>query len=520
MKSIYGLVILSFILTTAVCAQTTQKGARVYAEITHDVSLPLRDMAKLVSPLQVKNREIENRHPKLNIRQTGNGDDAVADNMTLPPVSTTNLLSFDGQASDFGIVPPDTEGTVGATQYVQWVNVVYDVYDKTTGSLVLGPIQANALWQGFSNKACANHNDGDPIVMYDKAAQRWFFVQTTFETPYTICIAVSTSNDATGSYNRYAFPTNSSNFPDYPKWGVWPDGYYQSYNAYGSTTVSPEVCAADRVNILAGNTATIQCFAAGTQYFGLMPSDLDGNTPPPTGSPNYYVSLGNDTSHLNLWQFHVDFTNPTNSTFTGPVALSVPAYTLICADGNNFACIPQPSPGEKIDSLSGEIMYRFAYRNLGSYESLLVSHVAKPGTGSKATGAVRWYEIRSPKTPVLFQSGTIQNAAASLWMSSMAQDKNGDIAIGYSATSSTLDPSIYYSGRVPTDPVGKMEAPFQVVKGGGVQTSGGNRWGDYSAMQIDPADDCTFWFTQEYYKTTSAAGWATRINSFKFKSCN
>ena len=231
----------------------------------------------------------------------------------LSAVSTTDLLNFDGQAAD-GVAPPDTEGAVSGTQYVQWVNTRYDVYDKTTGALILGPVSGNALWAGFGG-TCETSNSGDPIVVYDKAAQRWFFSQPVFGVPYMYCIAVSTTSDATGSYNRYAFATSpAADFPSYPKWAVWPDAYYSSVNEFlGNDHDGMQACAADRANMLAGNAATLQCFNEPAPNFGMLPSDLDGNTPPPAGSPNYYIGLGTDTTHLNMWQFHVDWVNPGNS---------------------------------------------------------------------------------------------------------------------------------------------------------------------------------------------------------------
>ena len=501
-------------------AQGIRRGVTVIHEVKHDVSLPLREMAKMVEVQKYTNREIELRSHAL-IKQLP-GEDTAVQRLQLPPVSTTNLLNFDGQGAD-GVAPPDTEGAVGGTQYVQWVNLRYNVYDKTTGALVLGPVTGNAFWSGFGG-TCQTSNSGDPIVLYDKAAQRWFVSQPVFSTPYMFCIAVSATSDATGSYHRYAFATTPvADFPDYPKWAVWPDAYYSSVNEFiGNSHDGVGVCAADRANMLAGNAATLQCFHEPAPNFGILPSDLDGNTPPPAGSPNYYVGLGTDTSHLNMWQFHVDWVNPANSTFTGPTPVKVPNYTLICVNGPDEirSCIPQPSPGENLASIPNRMMYRFGYRNFGDHESLVAAHTVKPGAGSTATSAIRWYEIRTPKTPTVFQAGTLQHPNISIWLPGIAMDKNGDIALGLSASSSTVDPSVAYLGRVPTDPKNSMEAPATVVQGTGVQTGTSNRWGDYSAMQIDPADDCTFWFTTEYIKTTGSFRWSTRINSFKFRSCH
>ena len=508
-------------------AQEFSKHSQVIREMAHDVSLPLSEMAKMVPVQQHAPREVENHRPIVQIKQVGNGEDPVVQRITLPTVSTTALLNFDGQGAD-NLAPPDTQGAVGATQYVQWVNVEYNIYNKTTGAKVLGPVQGNAIWAGFNSEGCSSVNNGDPIVLYDKIAQRWFFSQPNFNGPFALCIAVSTTSDATGTYNRYAFAVSpSTQFPDYPKWAVWPDAYYLSFHMFlegGGNGDGVQACAADRNAMLAGNAATMQCFTAGTsvQLQTFLPADLDGTTPPPTGEPNTYITLGSDTAHLNLWRFHVDFVNPSNSTFTGPNALSVPAYTLICQ--SNFqdirSCIPQPSPGEGLDALGNRLMYRNAYRNFGDHEAMVVSHVVKPGSGSTATGAVRWYEIRNPSAPVLFQSGTVQHPSISAWMSSIAMDKAGDIALGFSASSKTIDPSIAYVGRVPTDPLGAMESPKTVIVGGGVQEATGDRWGDYSAMQIDPTDDCTFWYTQEYIKHSGSFNWSTRINSFKFNNCH
>jgi len=173
-----------------------------------------------------------------------------------------------------------------------------------------------------------------------------------------------------------------------------------------------------------------------------------------------------------------------------------------------------------VASLPNRLMYRLAYRNFGDHESLVASHTVKPGAASSAVAAIRWYEIRNPKNPKVVQAGTLQHPTISIWCPSIAMDKNGDIALGLSASSTTLDPSIAYLGRVPTDPRNKMESPATVVRGTGVQEATQNRWGDYSAMQVDPADDCTFWFTTEYYKASGPFRWSTRINSFKFNSCH
>jgi len=334
------------------------------------------------------------------------------------------------------------------------------------------------------------------------------------------CVAISTTSDATGTYHVYSFDYKKT-LPDYPKLGVWPDAYYLTTDSFpsGGFFSGAETCALDRTNMLLGNPATSVCFQRGSGDFALLPADLDGSTPPPTGAPNYEMELATSTK-LNLFQFHVDFAVPSNSTFTGPTQLSVTSYTDACA--TTGSCIVQPTGGEKLDALGDRLMYRLAYRNFGDHESMVVSHSIKGSGTGKAPSSERWYEVRSPgSSPVIYQSGTVGGGTSSLsrWMGSIGMDKNGDIALGYSKSSSTVNPSIEYVGRVPTDALGKMESAHNVVTGGGVQKNSSNRWGDYSSMQIDPVDDCTFWYAQEYYKTSGSFNFSTRLASFKFTTC-
>jgi hypothetical protein len=240
----------------------------------------------------------------------------------------------------------------------------------------------------------------------------------------------------------------------------------------------------------------------------LLPSDVDGTTAPPAGEPNFFVELL-DTSDLGLFKFHVDFSNPANSTFTGPTSIPVASYTEA---GN----IPQPSGGTALDSLGDRLMFRLAYRNFGDHEALVVNHSIVAGS---SVGA-RWYEVRSPNaTPTLFQQGTFAPDSTYRWMGSIAMDLAGDIALGYSVSSSSVDPGIRYTGRTAGDPLGSMETEASIIAGGGVQNGGLARWGDYSSMSVDPIDDCTFWYTQEYIASTGSFNWSTQIASFKFPNC-
>jgi hypothetical protein len=490
----------------------------VQAAIHHDVSPALRDIPNRMPELDA----VPHEHPVKRWPHTPvtSPSDGALQTINIGAFNATLGASFDGVGiPNYAVnaAPPDTEGSVGATQYVQWVNEAFAVFEKSTGSMLKGPTAGNALWAGFGG-GCQNNNDGDPIVLWDKAAQRWIFMQFSVSTtPYLQCVAVSTTSDATGSYNRYSFSFGTG-FNDYPKLGVWPDAYYTTYNIFnnGSTFAGAKLCAWDRTAMLAGTVATQQCFQLSTSFGGVLPADLDGSTAPPAGSPNYMVNFGSNV--LNVWKFHVDFTNPANTTLTGPTALAVASFTEACGGGT---CVPQPSTNNKLDSLGDRVMYRLAYRNRSGVESLVVNHSVKTGGSKRAEqDGVRWYEIGiSNQSPSIRQQGTFHPDANSRWMGSMAMDKVGDIAVGYSVSSGSVIPSIRFTGRVPTDPLGTLETEVNEFNGSGSQTGTLHRWGDYSSLSVDPADDCTFWYTQEYLKSNGSFNWSTRIASFKFPSC-
>jgi hypothetical protein len=504
-----------------VAAQQIQNDPQVSYEIKHDVSLPLSYLARIAP--KPKHGFVEMIEPKRNLGLTVGlpGEDTAVQDVYLPTVHTVPVLSLAGTREDQGNAQvPDTNGSVGAAQFVEITNFDYEVFDKTTGKVILKPTNTNTIFSGFGG-ACQGTNPGDPVVVWDKLAQRWLVTYFNYISNLTLCIAVSTTSDATGSYNRYAYGFGNT-LPDYPKYAVWPDAYYASVNAFGTGAAEP--CAFDRKAMLSGKSkAAMICFTPNNNNFSFLPSDLDGATLPPTGAPNHYVELGNTTSSLDEFDFHVDFAHPRKSTFTGPHAISVPSYSIACGGSD---CIPQPSPGELVESLGDRLLFRLAYRNFGDHESMVVAHAVTPGKSSTAVAAMRWYELRS--TPAggkfsLYQAGTYQNKSTSLWMGSTTMDKQGNIALGMSASSKTVRPSVWYTGRLATDPLGKMEAPTIGAKGTAVEIGDSQRWGDYSSMSIDPSDDCTFWYTQMYYNKkhggSSSVDWSTRIVAFKFDSC-
>ena len=411
--------------------------------------------------------------------------------------------------------PPDTNGEVGLTQYVQIVNEGFQVFDKTTGVPEADAVAISSLWTGFGG-LCEFNGFGDPVVVYDQLANRWVITQFAGNgLPITDqCIAVSTTSDALGAYAVYGFHM-TDNFYDYPKFGVWPDAYYASaniFNASGTAFLGPQAYAFDRDAMLAGDPATFIAAPMGSSSDdSYMPADLDGLVGPPAGAPNPYVSIG----VLPAWpvhRFHVDFDNPGASTFDLVGTLTPAPFTP------NFAGIPQLGTGDQLDPLSDRGMFRNAYRNFGDHEALVGNITVSSG----GVAAVRWFEVNNATsgTPAFTQEGTYQPDSTYRWMGSVAMDGNSNLAAGYSASSSQIFPQIRYAGRLSTDPPGQLsQAEEHLFDGTGSQLDTVSRWGDYSDMTVDPVDDCTFWYTQEYYETTSQFNWRTRIGNFKFPTC-
>jgi hypothetical protein len=462
---------------------------------------------------------------------------------SLTPLSTNSGLNILGVG--IGIVPgytnqanvPDTNGAVGPTQFVQFVNDSFAVFNKADGSVAYGPANGNTLWN-LLGAPCSSTTHLDEIAQFDKLANRWVMMMPVgTASPPVLCIAVSKTSDAvTGGWNLYAFQvplTSSCNCrygPDYPKLAVWPDAYYLSYNQDGSGTFEgAAACALDRNSMLAGSAATMQCFTnIATSYGALLPADLDGIVPPPTGSSEYFLSFDGNDQSLDLWQFQVDWTT-SNPTFSGPTKIPVTAFTEPCGETvveityTTGDCIPQLGTSQGLDSYGDRLMYRLAYRNLGSHQSLLANHTVLTGASGTPTG-IRWYELQDTGLGFsVYQQGTYAPDSSYRWMGSIAMDQSGDIALGYSVSDSTMSPTIRYTGRLPSDSLGTMESETDVLTAAGVTHGSATvtffHWADYSSMAIDPTDDCTFWYTTEYVPTTGG-NWATRIASFSFPTCS
>jgi len=492
----------------------------------HGRSAPLRDYRPVGPVVPKPHREIPN---KAVLRKNGEAAVPVSDPVAQRSFGQSQpeaLIQFEGLSDDdnaevvgFRIAPPDTEGDVGPEHYVQWINDIAVVYDKA-GSVVVGPFPGNAFWEGLGGP-CEIQNDGDPIVRYDRQADRWVVSQFALPNfpsgPFYQCFAVSTTGDPAGAYNQYEFKTSDDFFTDYGKIGIWPDAYYMSFNMFGPNgEFQGGAYAFDRAAMIAGAPAAMIAFDTGSQG-GALPSDLDGPTPPPLGSPNYFMTFDINPARLLQWQFHVDWTTPGNSTLTGPTEIPVADFLYPVCEANRGQCVPQLDSPQLLETLDHALMYRLVYRNFGDHESLVVNHtVGAPG----ASAAPRWYEIRSPgDAPVVYQQGTYAPDTDFRWMGSIAMDGNGNMALGYSKSSATTYPSIGITGRLAGDALGTMGAEEIWFEGAGSQIESGNRWGDYSTMSIDPVDDCTFWYTQEYYAENSSFDFKTRIGAFRFPSC-
>jgi hypothetical protein len=561
---------LLLLLCVSMAAQnnTAQAGVLTKSDFNRavysDVSPPLRDLiaSQPVSPFGFHEASPVMK-PKLQKQlqfaaQRGVPTAAVAPDFNaapLAPVSATigvNVLGVGLGFHSYAVpdAPPDVNAASGDwpgnqpnAQVVQWVNVHYAVFRKSDGAYLAGPIAGSALWANFGGQLCQTHNAGDIVVQFDKQAHRWVLFQPVFSAPFAGCFAVSTSPDALGTYYRYQFAMGG-NFPDYPKLAIQPEAYYQSnnvFNATGSAFLGAMPCAYNRVKMLAGDpTAEQVCTldnSNGTLFDdSMLPADLDSpELPLPAGTPEVFVgSIDNNPSETNIYMYTYkpDFVHGT-AVLTGvggatPIPTGLPAFVGLCNFGSS-GCIPQlgVSTGSGgLDSLGDRLMFRLVLRRTVNPANVPVNHwLVSHAIVNGGTGAQRWYEFRSPNNNLTalstYQGGTFAPDAIYRFMGSLAMDKAGNIAMGYSRSSSTQHPDVYYTGRAPADALGTMQGEAAIVDqtvATGSQPDTSHRWGDYSSMTID-LDGCTFWYTQEYYTVTTRFDWSTRVASLKFPSC-
>ena len=545
-------------------AKSTTVPAIVFAE-----SKPVREMPAMVASrskdapggekeINPENREII-RH--IDPKAIPTADKALYSNSKAgrapqPKAPPAPSLSFEGisQADTIaadpsqGFLPPDTNGAVGPNHYVQAVNVCFRVWNKS-GTPATATTSFATL---FSPLGCGTSIDGDPIVLYDQLADRWIIAEfcTVADPNNHMLIAVSKTSDPTGAYYLYNFPMPNNKFPDYPHLSVWPDGYYMTdnqFNQAGTAFQQAGVFAFNRAKMLAGDpTASFVYFdtailfppgVAGSQngtdgIGGMLPANADGYVPPPVGAPCPFAyvqagEFGDPGDQIRIFDFHVDFVTTANSTFTertgSPLPVAAFDPTVVPAGSRNV--IPQPAPATStsyVDAIADRVMFRLAYRNFGSSESLVLNHTVNAVVNPAYQAGVRFYQLTRSTPSAAFtiaEQQTFAGAPADTtnrWMGSCAMNFQGDIALGYSVSSTTVFPSIRYAAKLFTDPPGGGLAQGEqtIIAGAGSQTSTSGRWGDYSDLTVDPTDDCTFWYTQEYYAVSSASGWQTRIAKF------
>ena len=449
--------------------------------------------------------------------------------------------------------PPDPVGEVGPNNYVEMVNLTFAVYDKA-GNRLLGPVDTGTLWSGFSVPDCTDPS-GDPVVLYDQITDRWILSQFTTSglddpsKPFWNCVAVSTTSDPTGSYYRYAFETGHFQFfPDYPKYGNWTDSYVLTTREFGPTVeYGIGVYALEKNKMVNGQPArAVSFFLDGNDPAvlplvgdGLLPADIDGKQKPKTDSAIPIVGTQDDDAAadyggtfdaLNIWDLNVKWNSAPSSSLTLNSQLPTAPFDSIfpCAPTARD-CLPQPGitdPAQYLDILSyrQRPTFRLAYRNFKDHESLVTSQSVEAAPG---VAGERWYEIkRVGGVYSLNQQGTYApDDGVHRWMGSIAQDKKGDMALGYSVVNGVdVYPGIRYTGRLAGDTPGQMTlGEGTIINGSGVQTTTNSRWGDYTDMTVDPVDDCTFWYVNEYYPTSGTAAdgrpWHTRIASFKLPGC-
>ena len=555
---------------------TARSGPEFSEAVAFDTSKPLRELAKTAkaSPRQKAPQVVPERGPI--VADAGFAGDAAVQAEVAPLAIAAPIANFEGLSNQdnfniFGgrVNPPDPVGDVGPNHYVEMVNLVYGVYSKT-GVPLLAPVDTGTLWAGFPIEDCTDPS-GDPIVLYDQTTDRWLLTQFTTRglddpaLPFYNCVAISQTGDPTGAYFRYAFITQADTddggffFPDYPKYGVWRDSYLMTTRDFGTDDeYGISVYGLEKNKMVAGDPT-----ARAVQFFldsdtvpinligdGLLPPDMDGNTKPKNDAVAPIVGTQDDGGPygatfdaLNVWDFDVKWRSTPIASLVLKAQLPVAPFDSIFPCGvvpsttpdvapTARDCLQQPgqTDGSRfLDVLSyrQRPIHRLAYRNKGGFETMVTNQSVEARSGIAGT---RWYELRrTGGTYTVHQQGTYAPATDSIhrWMGSIAMDKNGNAALGYSVVDAvSVHPGIRYTGRLAGDPLGQMTlGEGTVVNGTANQTHTNSRWGDYTSMNVDPVDDCTFWYVNEYYTVAGAAsaplgnGWQTRIASFRLPGC-
>ncbi len=517
MKSILLKQLFLILLVTGFSVLNAQesKPVKISKAVYFDISKPLRDITPIQPGLRErtwKNKQVPNKfgieNDLKNMVPLPGKDHVLQDNLRGTTEGGTVGQNFAGIGNLSGVAPPDTDGDVGPNHYFQMVNMAFAIWDKE-GTLLYGPADNITLWDNFPGP-WASTNDGDPVVLYDEMADRWIATQFSLPNypsgPFYELVAVSQTGDPTGAWNRYAFEFDA--MPDYPKFGVWTDGYYMTTHKFNPSFIGAGITILDRDAMIAGEVdAEMIEFHVGSGFYGVLAADFDGETLPPAGSPNYLLDVVSNS--LRMWEVSIDWEIPDNSSLNGLGLLPTQPFST------NGISIAQPGTSNKLDDLSGMTMYRLQYRNFEDYEVLLTNHTVNGGNGK---AGVRWYELRKYDSDwEIYQQGTFApDDGDNRWMGSIAMNGNGDIGLGYSVSGATTYPSIRFVGQTAGAPLGLgvFDIDETSILEGSKSQTGVSRWGDYACMSIDPSDDETFWFTTEY--SNGGWNWKTQIASFGF----
>lgn len=546
---------LSAALLAAACAAKSAAAnpqvPMVVQSVRHDVSEPMRDIIRNLPDSQsLGTPEAPFSMPNIFLKPDAKGLSAGQPEMRYPGIQAMPSgspapaisLSFEGidiAGGCGGCLPPDTNGTVGDNEYIQWVNTKWAVYNKTTGALISGPTVGSSFWAGFGG-LCQSTNSGDPLVVFDQRAHRWVMSQFTTSIPFAQCVAVSTSSDPLGSYNRYEFQWTSPNrFGDYGKLGLWTDesGTQDAYlltthdftsAGNGGSFTGASFMAFDRDAMLAGApTATVVRFT-GFNAYGVEPFNLIGTVQAPSKACPAFVHFDESTADYLFWNICLDWITPANTTVSAsPERVAGKAFASFPIS------VPQQDSNFGLDAFGTHIMYHAQVRafppGAPTQLSLVVNHAVQGNTEQSGISWVNFQlgnggvapSIPTPLSKAVVDEGVFAPDAESRWMGGIAMDVSGNIGLGYSKSSATSHPQIMTTGRKLSDPDGILLDEQNCTAGlaNGSQTSSSGRWGDYSEMSVDPTDQCTFYFTSEYYPVTASGGWHTRVCSFKFPDC-
>lgn len=519
-SAVRTLILCGLALTTLAFAKTNQNKTIVTHPYGFAISQPIADMPIDYSAFE---SHVTPEPRPLPLRQRAvpgpvGQEDAVTQKQVLPQVAATQGIRFDGISSP-GYAPSDSNMAIGPTKIVETVNVQFAVYDKN-GTTLAGPTNILNIFAALGGICSSTY--GDPVVLYDRQADRWLLsIIGTSGSVQAECVAVSKTNDPAGAYYLYGY-SFGANLNDYPKLSTWAtasnSAYLATYNIFINFQAfgGADLCGFDRTKMLAGDkTAAQLCQMTPSAEGGYLPSDMDGPSVPADGTPGLYINWqNNNPGQLYLRKLTLNFAAAT-ATLSAPTVISTANTALAC--GNGGQCVPQTGTTQTLDTLGDRMMYRFAVRHFADHDRAVFDHAVQNGTQV----ALRWYELYDPAGSVtLNQQGTFAPDTTYRWMGSMAEDQNGNIGLGYSASSSSLHPAVRFTGRVPSDPSGTLESEASIIEPAGSQTTGLARWGDYTAMQVDPSDDCTFWYVDQYEQTSGTFNWHTSISSFAFPGCS